>query len=170
MSYGENSGIHIGLFRGPPRLSEPEIKLLFAGTISSPDQSSTGCLIYNLQLWANSLCPSEALGVTLALIWKHLPCRLPQRPGPHPPESPSVPVRFGYEKETIWKNVYGNISKNCTIATLSRWLQPLQSGHRTPSVHGLAKEGGHLERQRRARDLILHISAVISSRVKWNIV
>lgn len=113
MSYGENSGLHGGLFSGIPRLSEPERKL-FAGTASFPDQLSTGSLIYTT---ASSLVPLRGSGSDSCPDLKHLPGRLPKRPGPHLLESPSAQVRFRYERKVYGKK-YGNISKNSTITKL----------------------------------------------------
>lgn len=46
---------------------------------------------------------------------RHLPWSLPKGQGPHPPESPSVHVKFGYEKKQYGKpHIYSTISKNST--------------------------------------------------------
>lgn len=95
MSYGENSGIQVGLFSGPLRLSGPETTPLFAGTTSSPDQFSTGSLIYSPATLAHQPVPLRGSGSDPCPDLKHLPCRLPKRPAPYPLESPSVHARFG---------------------------------------------------------------------------
>lgn len=47
-NYRENSGILTGSFICLPWPSQQQIKMLFAGKVSFPEQFSTGSLIYNL--------------------------------------------------------------------------------------------------------------------------
>lgn len=100
MNSGGNSGIHVGL---PTTLSELQIKLPFAGTASAPDQFSTGSLIYNPAILGQQPAPLRGSGSDSCPDLRHLPCSLPKRQGPHPLESPSVHVRFGYEKKQYGK-------------------------------------------------------------------
>lgn len=91
------------MFSGPLRLSEPERKLLFARTTSSPGQFSTGSLVYGPAALGHQPVPLRSSRSDPCPDLKHLPWRLPQRPGPHPLESPSDHARFGQGKKQYGK-------------------------------------------------------------------
>lgn len=78
--------------------------------------------------------------------WKHLPGRLPKRPGPHPLESPSVQVRFG-----CGKNEYG---KAC-MATSPRTIPSLKAPGDCILSLWTGQEGGGDWDSEEAGDLIL---------------
>lgn len=135
--------VHKGLLSGTPQLSEPEKTALCWNSFlprpalhrppahspaSSPCPRGSG----------SDSCPVNALAG-----------RLPERPGPHPPESPSIQVGFGRGKK-MWKSTYGNSSKNTISKRSWRLHLSLWTG-----------QGGGFELQRRAGDLILGNSTTV---------
>lgn len=167
MSYGENSGIHIGLFRGPPQLSEPEIKLLcWNNLLPRP-------VFHRLpDLQPRNLGPTACAPQRLwewLLPWSESTCHVGCLRGQGHTHLSHHQFLLGLDMK---KKQYGKTcmatSPEIVPSPNSQWLQPLQPGHGTPCLW-TGQGRGRLGCQGRARDLILHISAVISSRVKWHI-
>lgn len=80
---------------------------------------------------------------------RHLPYRLPKREGPHPPESPSAHVSFGW-KERMWKDIHGDISKNSTFIVFWEVAAASASGEWAPSVCASDRGAGDPRCQGRA--------------------
>lgn len=161
----ENSGIRVGTVSCPPQLSQLQIGLLFPGTASSPDQFSTGSLIHNSAILDQQPAPLRGSGSDSRPDLRHLSQRLPERERLH--ESPSVHFSSGWD-ETMWKDLYGNISENSALTTLyasSRQLQPPRTGRWAPSLW-TGQGTGDLGCQRAAGNLILHNPAIISGGLK----
>lgn len=121
--------VYEGLFSATSQLSEPERKLLFAGTASSQTSSPQAAGLQPCQ----QPVPLRGPGSDSCPGLKHWPGRLPKRPGPHPLSHHPFRLGLDVKRKNMEKHVWQHLQEQYHLQT------PLATA---ASVHGLAMGGG----------------------------